>query len=65
MLQERQIEKLEEMCEGMKVSCEQAEHQINELSEENRRIITAFESERLKLEKMHLEEVSRLHKAVK
>lgn len=42
----------------------EAQQDLHGLSDENRHIITAFENERLRLEKMHLEEVSRLHKAV-
>jgi len=35
------------------------------LTAENRHLSATFDSERLRLEKMHLAEVSRLHKAVK
>lgn len=49
----------------MRASYEQAQENIKSLSEENHFLAKTFDDERLRLEKMHLQEVSRLHKAVK
>ena len=52
-------------CATMQNSYEQAQENIKGLVEENRNLVSSFDDERLRLEKMHLEEVQRLHKAVK
>ena len=59
------MQKLNEVCVQMRASYEQAQENIKSLSEENHFLAKTFDDERLRLEKMHLQEVSRLHKAVK
>ena len=41
----------------MKASYDQAQENIKNLADENRQIVQAFDTERLKLEKLHLKEV--------
>jgi hypothetical protein len=64
-MQERKSVKLNEVCESMRASYEQAQENIKCVTTENRHLAQTFEAERFRLEKMHLKEVARLHKAVK
>ena len=56
---------LEEVCGQLRESYVQLQDNNRALVEENRHLVGAFEEERLRLEKSHLSEVARLHKAVK
>lgn len=63
--QEKQLHKLAEVCESMRASYEQAQDNMKTMQDENRQLVHTFDDERLKLEKKQLDEVARLHKAVK
>ena len=57
--------KMRQVYESIRASYEQSQESIKSLTFENRSLVQKFDSERLRLEKLHLQEISRLHKAVK
>ena len=62
---ERQFQKLGQVCDTMRASYEQAQENIRSLTYENRHLLQKFDRERLRLEKLHFEIITRLHRAVK
>lgn len=59
------MQKANDVCEQIRASYLQAQDHIKTLAFENKQMAQDFDTQRLELEKRHLEEIARLHTAVK
>ena len=59
------MQKANDVCEQIRASYLQAQEHIKTLAFENKQMAQEFDTQRLELEKRHLEEIARLHTAVK